>query len=855
MSDTATPMLAQYLELKAEAGDALLFYRMGDFYELFFADAAAAAATLGITLTRRGRYRGEDVPMCGVPVHAAQAYLARLIRAGHRVAVAEQTEDAATARRAGRPVARAIVRVASAATLTEEELLDATAANWLMCVIVAGERAGAAWVDVSTGRFLTAAVDRVDEAALRARVAPAELIGPDSAPGVTSVPGARFDIAGARARLELLFGVATVDTLGAFEDVELRAAGGLLAYLEHGARGHPPRLDPPERVVATHEMAIDAATRASLDLGRGGLLGRIDRTRTAGGARLLADDLAAPLVDLQALQARHDAVGWFVTLPRLRARVRDALRAVPDVARALGRLGAGRGQPRDLAAIGTGLAQADAIAAMLADGSDAPQSLAATLAGLTLERALAAAIVHALALADDRAAAGVATLDEGGFIAPGYDPALDVLRHSGSGARATIAGLETRYREASGVAGLRIRHNGVLGWHIDAPARAETALRGAGFVHRQTLSGQVRFGSDELTALATQIADAANAALALERAHFERLCAMVLESARAVGAVAGALARIDVTAALAELAAGERWVRPDMDVGTTFAIEGARHPVVEAALATAHKPFVANDCDLTDRPLWLVTGPNMGGKSTFLRQTALIAILAQMGSFVPARAARLGIVDRLFSRVGASDDLAQGRSTFMVEMIETATILRQATPRSLVILDELGRGTSTYDGLAIAWAVLEWIHDRIGCRCLFATHYHELTRLARRLDGVHLATLRAREWKGELLFLHEVAAGAADRSYGLAVARLAGVPPPVIARAKAILARLEAGRPMVQIEGELPLFGPAAQAEPLPPDMTGQTLIEALRDIDPDALSPRDAHALVRTLVGRIHAE
>jgi len=602
-------------------------------------------------------------------------------------------------------------------------------------------------------------------------------------------------------------------------------------------------------------MAIDAATRASLDLGRGGLLGRIDRTRTAGGARLLADDLAAPLVDVQALQARHDAVGWFVTLPRLRARVRDALRAVPDVARALGRLGAGRGQPRDLAAIGTGLAQADAIAAMLADGSDAPQSLAATLAGLTLERALAAAIVHALALADDRAAAGVATLDEGGFIAPGYDPALDVLRRSGSGARATIAGLETRYREASGVAGLRIRHNGVLGWHIDAPARAETALRGAGFVHRQTLSGQVRFGSDELTALATQIAEAANAALALERAHFERLCAMVLESARAVGAVAGALARIDVTAALAELAAGERWVRPDMDVGTTFAIEGARHPVVEAALATAHKPFVANDCDLTDRPLWLVTGPNMGGKSTFLRQTALIAILAQMGSFVPARAARLGIVDRLFSRVGASDDLAQGRSTFMVEMIETATILRQATPRSLVILDELGRGTSTYDGLAIAWAVLEWIHDRIGCRCLFATHYHELTRLARRLDGVHLATLRAREWKGELLFLHEVAAGAADRSYGLAVARLAGVPPPVIARAKAILARLEAGRPMVQIEGELPLFGPAAQAEPLPPDMTGQTLIEALRDIDPDALSPRDAHALVRTLVGRIHAE
>ncbi len=854
MSEAATPMLAQYLSLKAKAGDALLFYRMGDFYELFFADAAVAAAALGIALTRRGKYQGEDVPMCGVPVHAAPAYLARLIRTGHRVAIAEQIEDPAEARRAGRPVARAIVRVATAATLTEDELLDARAGNWLMATVRDGAELGAAWADISTGRFVTAVIPSAEAAALIARIAPAEQIaaeGEDGSGRAVTLAPMHFTPRAARARLEAVFGVATLDAFGAFEELEVRAAGALVAYLDLMGRGTLPRLDAPVREGVASTMGIDAATRASLGLGRDGLLGQIDRTRTAGGARLLAEDLAAPLVDAEAVRARHDAVAWFANAPGLRARLRALLGQAPDFARALGRVGAARAQPRDLAAIGTGLGRARSAAALMDEGNaPLPALLGAACAGLAADDPLPAVLQTALGLEDDGTATrSIGPLDEGGFIAPGHDAQLDALREDASGARTRIAALEARYRETSGVAGLRIRHNGVLGWHIDAPVRAEAALRAAGFGHRQTLAGQVRFGSDDLAGLAAEIARAGEAALARERAHFERLCAAILAAAPAIAAAARALARIDVSAALAELAATERWVRPEIDDSRVFAIEGGRHPVVEAALREARKPFVANDCDLGGKPLWLVTGPNMGGKSTFLRQNALVAILAQMGSFVPARAARIGIVDRLFSRVGASDDLASGRSTFMVEMVEVAAILRQATANSLVILDEVGRGTSTYDGLAIAWAVLEWVHDRLGCRCLFATHYHELTRLAERLPGLKLATLRAREWKGDLVFLHEVAAGAADRSYGLAVARLAGVPAPVIARAKAVLARLEAGRPMVSIEGELPLF--AAVADDAPADRDAPALAARLRAIDPDRLSPREAHDVLRELIGK----
>ena len=844
MSETATPMIAQFLALKAEVDDALLFYRMGDFYELFFDDACVAAPALGIALTRRGRHRGEDVAMCGVPVAAAPAYLARLVRAGHRVAIAEQVEEPAAARRAGRPVERRIVRVVSAATLTEEEVLDGGASNWLLVVCPGVDGVGMAWADVSTGRFVVRAGPQGADAEVRARLGPAEVIAPEGAgvAGASAFAPAHFDPGRAGAVLCAAFGVATLDAFGDFGPLELGAAGALVAYLDHMGRGVRARLDPPAREDEQSLLAIDAATRASLGLGRDGLLGAIDRTVSAAGARLLAGDLAGPLIDADAIAARHDAIAWACAERTARERVRAMIGEAPDFARALGRLGARRGRPRDLMMIGRGLALGEAVrVAVAAAAGVAPALIVGVCDALTDADGIGAAIRDALAPSLP------ADTDQGGFIRPGFDGELDALRELASGARARIAALETACRAESGVAALRIRHNGVLGWHIDAPARAEAALRDAGYRRRQTLSGQVRFSSDVLDGLTAEIVQAGDAALVRERAHFDALVARTIGQAQPIAAAASALARLDVTLALAELARAGRWTRPVMDaVGSAFHIEGGRHPVVEAALARDKKPFVANDCDLGDKPVWLVTGPNMGGKSTFLRQNALIVILAQMGSFVPARAARLGVVDRLFSRVGASDDLASGRSTFMVEMVETAAILRHAGPRSLVILDEVGRGTSTYDGLAIAWSVLEWIHDRLGCRCLFATHYHELTRLAERLDGLHLATLRAREWKGELVFLHEVAAGAADRSYGLAVARLAGVPEPVIARARAVLARLEAGRVPL---AELPLFAVGAD-EAIPVGPADAEVIERLRGVDPDAMSPRDAHALLSELAG-----
>jgi DNA mismatch repair protein MutS len=845
-------MLAQYLALKEEAGDALLFYRMGDFYELFFEDAPVAAQCLGIALTRRGRHEGRDIPMCGVPVHAADAYLARLVRAGHRVAIAEQTEDPAAARKANRPVARAIVRVVTAATLTEEALLDARAANWLAVVAPAGARAGLAWADVSTGRFHCAVCDAGALGAELARLAPAELVAPEGwtdappgAPAPSPLAAMHFRPAAAAARLKALFGVASLAGFGLADEAEpeVAAAGALVAYLDLTARAALPRLDPPSPDAPGGRMLIDAATRASLELARsaggaraGSLLGAIDRTLTAPGARRMSADLGAPLTDPRAIAARLNAVQWLVEGGDVRARVRVALKETPDLERALGRLGAGRGDPRDLAQLRDALARAAALAGALAQAGP-PPLLAEAAHALAAEPALGPRLRAAL-------------VEEPGaeaFVAPGFDADLDAARADAGDGRSLLVAHEAELRAATGIAALRVRHNGVLGWHVEAPARYEAALRGSGLVHRQTLAGSVRFAGPELAALAERVESAGARAQALEAAHFAALSAEALAAAPALRRVADALARLDVSASHAELAAREGWTRPIVDDSRAFAVEAGRHPVVEAALRAARAPFVPNGVDLGPATrLWLVTGPNMGGKSTFLRQAAMIAALAQAGSFVPARRAHVGIVDRLFSRVGASDDLASGRSTFMVEMTETAAILRQATERSLVILDEVGRGTSTWDGLAIAWAVVEHVHDRIGCRCLFATHYHELTRLAGRLDALRLATMRAREWRGALVFLHEAAEGAAESSYGLSVARLAGVPDAVVARARAVLARLEASRPRLELEADLPLFAAAgaAAADAPPPD----PLRARLMALDPDALSPREAHALLDEL-------
>ncbi|KTT71886.1 DNA mismatch repair protein MutS [Sphingomonas endophytica] len=844
-------MMAQYLALKAEAEDCLLFYRMGDFFELFFDDARVAAQVLDIALTSRGEHAGEKIPMCGVPVHAATAYLQRLIKAGHRVAIAEQTESPDAARKARGSKAlvnRAIVRVVTAGTLTEETLLDARAANW--CVAI-GETAGGevavAAADVSTGRFEVIACDPATLGAELARLGAAEVVAAEGsdAPATVFRPRADFDSARAEERLKRLFAVATLDGFGQFGRAGLAAAGGLVAYLDHTAKGQLPFLRPPVLAAARDTMAIDAATRESLEITctaagqrKGSLLDAVDRTVTGAGARLLAADLGAPLMDRAAIEARLDLVRLFHDDASLRDRLRAALRALPDIGRALGRLAAGRGSPRDLGQLRDGLDGAWAIGDRLGRRDDAPALLGQIAPRLRGHGALIDLLKRALVPAPPIEAS------DGGYIAAGYDPALDALRDTGSGGRRAIAALEQTFRTKTGIATLKIRHNGVLGYHIEVPARSADPLMAAdsGFTHRQTLAGVVRFNAPELHEVAASVTQAGAHALAAEAAHLEDLTAQALGGREAIAATADALARLDVAAALAERAVEGGWSRPAFADHACFDVTGGRHPVVEAALAKSGDRFVANDCVLGERSrLWLVTGPNMGGKSTFLRQNALIAVLAQAGAYVPAASARLGLVDRLFSRVGASDNLARGRSTFMVEMVETAAILAQATPNSFVILDEVGRGTSTYDGLAIAWAVVEAIHEDNRCRCLFATHYHELTRLAERCDALSLHHVRAREWKGELVLLHELADGPADRSYGLAVARLAGMPPATVSRAKAVLAKLEAGRArtggLAAGLDDLPLFAAAAQAE----EETCDAIRAEVEALDVDALTPREA--------------
>jgi DNA mismatch repair protein MutS len=847
-ADEPTPMMAQYRRLKDEAGDALLFYRMGDFFELFFDDAKVAAQCLDIALTKRGTSDGEPIPMCGVPVHSAEAYLARLIRGGHRVAIAEQVESPAEARKARGSKAlvdRAIVRLVTPGTLTEEALLEPGTSNWLAAVGRAGEDWAIAAADISTGRFELIACGPGELAAELARLAPAETIAGEAIPGVATTGGkGGFDSAAGERALKRRFGLATLDGFGAPSRAELAAAGGLLAYLDATQKGAGMLLDAPRRIARSSHVAIDAATRDSLELVRsvsgtpaGSLLAEIDRCQTAAGRRLLAEHISAPLTDRAAIEARLALVAWLRADALRRERVRAALKAMPDFARALARLAAQRGSPRDLALLRDGLAAAAALQAELAGEPDRPALLEALLPRLGGHQALVAKLAQALVESPPRDAS------KGGYIAEGYDAALDDLRAASSDGRRAIAALESRYRDATGVGSLKIRHNAVLGYHIEVSARHAERLMApdSGFTHRQTLAGVVRFNSPDLHSEASRVIEAGAHALAAEAAHAEDLTSLAVAAAPAITATAAAIAAIDVAASHAARAAEGSWTRPQLTDEPCLEIDAGRHAVVESALAQTGERFVANDLSMSagDR-LWLITGPNMGGKSTFLRQAALIALLAQAGAFVPAARARIGLVDRLFSRVGAADNLARGRSTFMVEMVETAAILAQATSRSLVILDEIGRGTSTYDGLAIAWAVVEAMHDQVQCRTLFATHYHELTRLAGRLDGLSLHHVRAREWKGDLVLLHEVADGAADRSYGIAFAKLAGLPPPVVARARSVLAKLEGGRDatggIAAGLDDLPLFAAAGE-----PEAARDELAEALAAIEPDSLSPRDA--------------
>ncbi len=860
MADAAahTPMMAQYLALREEAGDCLLFYRMGDFFELFFDDAKTAAAILDISLTSRGEHNGAPIPMCGVPVHSSEGYLARLIRAGCRVAIAEQTESPAEAKKRGGSkalVARDIVRFVTAGTLTEEALLEPRRANVLAAVCEVRGIVGIAACDISTGRMELeeCAPDRMGAAL--ARLGASELVSPenwDVPVDAIPRPARDFSSGGGEARLKTLHGVATLEGFGMFGRAMLSAAGGLIAYLEHVGRGKLPLLLPPEARAGDTALAMDEATRASLEIlqsaqgqRKGSLIDAIDRCVTGAGARQLADDLSAPLTDRAAIAERLALVGWWHDDALQRDDVRAALRALPDIGRALGRVVAGRGSPRDLGQLRDGLGGARGLHERLVRHQDMPGLLARLLPALAGHGELVDWLNRALV------AAPPTERGQGGFIAEGYDAALDELRRTSGNARRAIAALEARYREETGVSALKIKHNNVLGYFIEVPQRHadKLLLPDSGFTHRQTMAGAMRFNAMALHEEASRIAEAGGHALAAEESHFEELVAAVVAARNAIAATAAALARIDVAAGQAERAAQGGWTAPEIVEATCLEIEGGRHPVVEAALAAQGERFVANDCKLAayDR-LWLIGGPNMGGKSTFLRQNALIVLLAQAGGFVPASRARIGLVDRLFSRVGASDNLAKGRSTFMVEMVETASILAQATERSFVILDEVGRGTSTYDGLALAWAVAEAVHETNRCRCLFATHYHELARLAETCDALSLHHVRAREWKGDLVLLHELAEGPADRSYGLAVARLAGVPAKVVSRAKSVLDKLEKGRAqtggLAAGLGDLPLFAAAEAAR----EEACDTMRDRINAIDADALTPREALELIYDL-------
>ena len=879
--DGATPVMAQFLEIKAANEDCLLFYRMGDFYELFFEDAEIASRALGIALTKRGKHQGEDIPMCGVPVRAADDYLQRLIAQGHRVAVCEQLEDPAEARKRGSKsvVRRDVVRLVTPGTLTEESLLDARAHNFLTALFRGPQPEGGATLlalasfDISTGELIASSVRTTDLAGELARLKPGEVLVGDDLAGdaelrakiteagaaLTPCPRAHFDSQKGERALKSRLGVAALDAYGEFSRAELAALAGLLTYVEITQVGRAPLLRPPRKESAGSLLVIDAATRANLELIRsnqgsraGSLLAAIDRTVTAAGARELTSRLGSPLTEVEAVNARLDAVAYLADERRLRQTLREELNAAPDLARALARLALGRGSPRDLGAVRAAIGSAQALGASLMRAGSAlglPRELSAIAkrlqaAPFPVEQALGAALAESLPV----------NARDGGFIRDGASADLDEQRELRDGSRQVIAGLQATYAEATGIKSLKVRHNNVLGYFVEVTATNAAALGkpplAETFVHRQTLANVMRFSTVELGALEARITQAADRALALEIDLFSLLCDQVLAEQQTLAAASAALAELDHYAGLAELAIEQSYVRPKIDASLMFAVEDGRHPMVEQNLRRGDGgSFVGNDCKLGDEEagegtrILLVTGPNMAGKSTFLRQNALIVVLAQSGSFVPARAAHIGIVDRLFSRVGAADDLARGRSTFMVEMVETAAILNQANAQSFVVLDEIGRGTATFDGLSIAWATLEYLHEVNRSRVLFATHYHELTALADKLPRAANATVEVKEWRDEIVFLYRVVQGTADRSYGIHVAKLAGLPPQVLGRAKEVLSALEKadGRPKPSdLADDLPLFRAAKGLAEPKPDQASR-VEQALQGMSPDAMTPKEA--------------
>ena len=857
-------MMSQYMEIKSDYSEALLFYRMGDFYELFFEDAKVAASALDIALTKRGKHSGEDIPMCGVPHHSAENYIYTLINKGFRVAICEQMESPEEAKKRGYKavVKREVVRLVTPGTLTEDNLLDAKKSNYLASYSLVHKEASVSWIDISTGSFYISSITPEKLGSELTRLSPSEiLLSEDLAKAhrdlaeefgisVTELGNSAFDSSSARERLKKIFNVETVDGLGTFNRAELSSMGAIIEYLQITQKGKLPMLSRPRRELNSSFMTIDTATRKNLELTKGlssgnksgSLLSVIDHTLTSGGARLLEKRVSAPSTNLDEIEKRLNGLDFMIADPSLSSSLRSELRKVPDLDRALSRISLERAGPRDLVAIRNGLLQASIISKILSSLT-LPKLIKEKTAVFPEQDKFLGLLTEALVdeppiLARD-----------GGFIREGFDPKLDEARRLRNEGKKIIAEMQMDLVKISGIQSLKIKHNNVLGYFVETPAtHADRMLSpplSDTFIHRQTTANQVRFSTVELSEIETKILNAASHSLEIEKQTFKDLCGSILQYGQCITDIADYLSEIDLTIALSELARNESWVKPAVDESRNFEISGGRHPVVEHALKKEGKAFISNECTLNDGKICLLTGPNMSGKSTFLRQNAIIVLLAQIGSFVPAASAKLGIVSQLFSRVGASDDLARGRSTFMVEMVETASILNQADENSFVILDEIGRGTATYDGLSIAWATLEHLHNVNKARALFATHYHELTHLSVEMDRLENSTVSVKEWEGEVVFLHEVIRGAADRSYGVQVAKLAGLPETVIKRSKLILEKLEKGHYQGQsnlkgLINDLPLFSNDQNFHE-PTEKKVDPIHEEIKKLNLDNTSPRDA--------------
>lgn len=889
MKGNPTPAMKQYLKLKSEHSEYLLFYRMGDFYELFYEDAITASGALGLTLTSRSGEK--DIPMCGVPFHAYEMYLARLIKMGYKVAICEQMETPEQAKARGhKTVDREIVRLVTSGTLTEDCMLEAKKSNYIASICVRSGEVGVAWLDVSTGAFFMQRVPTTKEmeveqvSAVLARLSPVELLIEDKLleyPKYFALfrefkevmsPRAKeiFNYESAMHTLLKAYKVQAIEVFGDFSKVEIMASGVLLDYVENTQRGVLPRLEKPCRILGDDMVDIDASTRRSLELLSTSntmgvsLLKAMDRTVTNGGGRLLAERLAAPIMNIREINDRLDIVTFFLNNPNVRGRLREVLRQTTDIKRAIQRICMQRGGPKDLYDLAYSLRLIPEIKNILLSFAvyqedsiyaQVPQVLDELANRFFDHSYLVESIINALP--EDRKDLPTLTRN-GGFIRKGAFADLDYLRNIRDESQGKCDYLRDLYAEETGVSGLKIKSNSVIGYFVEVPSKfANILFDNPKFIHRQSVLNAVRFTTVELSELENEVNSSVEKALEMELRIYEELSLHAIAQVDAISRGAEVLAILDVSAGLAELAEECNYVRPVVDDSLDFEIVEGRHPVVEYVMQkTADGSFVGNSCTLKHKEddIWLLTGPNMAGKSTFLRQNAIIAIMAQMGSFVPAQSVRIGVIDKVFSRVGASDDLANGRSTFMVEMVETAAILNRATERSFVILDEIGRGTATFDGVSIAWSVVEHLAEINKCRTIFATHYHELTKLNNRINNLSLHCMKIKEFNGEVIFMHEVVDGSADRSYGIHVARLAGLPDITIKRAEQVLKVMEEekqNKVLSAIEDDLPLFEALKQKEEAVM-VQENPVIDLIKNLDVDDMSPRDALAKLYELKSKV---